>query len=131
MKRFVLAAVFVFLASMASAQSVTFPGSMWSTFGTAGAIAETGNVTSRMHAEQGIAKGAFSVVGEVTGVKDKLDYDWNNSALFGVLGRYTLKLPGGQVRGNVGYEREQRFVMARTLSGFVWSVDCWFGWNIK
>ncbi len=136
MKCLIIAAVMLITAATSSsAQGITYPGSMWSVNGTA-SVAEPGNYTSRTHAEQGIAqqvgeKGEFSMVAETTLLRDKLAYDWNRSALIGVLIRYTYKLPLGVIRINGGFETEKRFVTSRTSSGSVFSVDCWFGYDLK
>lgn len=117
-------------SGIASAQDLTYPGSIWSVAGK-GSVAEPGNNVSMTHAEQGIAQGPFSILIETTGVADSKGYDWNRKLVGGLLGRYTFKLHGAVVRANFGYETEKRFVNPRALSGFVYSVDMWAGWTLK
>jgi hypothetical protein len=130
-----LVIVFLLVAASASAQQaqtseLTYPGSIWSMAGK-GSVAEPGNNTTMTHAEQGVAQGPFSILVETTIGADTKGYDWNRRFVGGLLARYTLKIAGGNIRGNFGYETEKRFVNSRVLSGFVYSVDCWFGWELK
>src|SRR6185369_13472987 len=94
---FALFALLLSALTASAQETLTFPGSMWTVTGNT-SPAEKGNIVSLTHAEQGIAKRGFELFSETTIGTDSDGHDWNRKSLFGVGGRYTLRLGTGMVR---------------------------------
>ncbi len=116
------------LAASASAQSITYPGSVWTSNGTLSPV-EKDNVLSLTHVEQGISYKGLEAFGQSTLSADTKAYDWNRRYSNGVGGRFTQSLGSGMVRASVSYVRERRYNSDTTAQGMVVAVEAWFGWN--
>jgi cellulose synthase/poly-beta-1,6-N-acetylglucosamine synthase-like glycosyltransferase len=112
----------------ARAQTLYFPGSVWTTNGTLTPV-EPGNKTTLTQFQQGLALKGAEVFATLTAEHDTAGYDWNRRVIQGGGARYTLSLPGGYIRPTVAYLSDKRFVVPRSMNGWSLTVDAWFGWQ--
>ena len=117
-------------ATLAHAQTVYYPGSVWSSSGRMLTPTEPHNWSSTVHAEQGIAYRGAELYGVSEFWMDKHRLDWNRRNVNGLGLRFTQTITGGMVRAGLAYLADHRRLTNRTHThGFTFFVEHYSGWG--